>query len=195
MAGNAPGTEPSVIALVRDAVRDFSVIVKGEIALASAELKRQAAAGAAGGMLLAIVVSLLSVAGLFASFALAYGLNAAGIWLWASFLIVAGLYLLFSIILVFIAVIAFRKIKGPQNASRIAAQTKAYLQAALAPVKEDDADGAEGTDGEAPKPVPVDPSGPTAPVRNVTLPARVPSAQATPPTASPAPGSEGKPKA
>jgi ABC-type multidrug transport system fused ATPase/permease subunit len=180
-SGSGSGTEPSVIALVRDAVRDFTVIVKGEIALAQAELKRQAAAGAVGGALLAVVIALLATAGLFASIAFALGLYEAGLPLWASFLIVAGVYLLFAIVLVAFAMVMFRKIKGAATASRIANETKAYLQAALAPTKEIDVTVIETEtvvtpDGDVVNKV-------TTNTRSVTLPARRPDA--TDPGAAP----------
>lgn len=180
MAGNAPGSEPSVIALMRDAVRDFTIIVKGEIALASAEFKRSAAAGAVGATIVLVIVVLLAMAGLFASIALAFGFYAMGLSLWLSFLLVAAIYTVVGIILAAVAAVAFRKIKGPQTAARVAAQTKAYLQAALAPGQED----AEDESDQAPTGVPATATTPTAstPAQNVTLPARVPSATAAPST-------------
>ena len=180
MAGPAPGSEPSVIALARDAVRDFSVIVKGEIALAQAELKRQATNGAIGGFFIFIMLLLLSVAGLFASVALALGLNAAGVWLWLSFLIVSALYVVFAVILLAVASYLFRKIKGPETAKRIAIETRAYLQAALAPTETIDVTVTEtetvvGADGVAVEQV-------TSTTRSVTLPARRPDATQPGPT-------------
>jgi uncharacterized membrane protein YqjE len=180
MAGTGSGAEPSVIALVRDAVRDFTVIVKGEIALASAELKRQAAAGAAGGAILAVVFALLGMAGLFASIAAAYGLYALGLPLWASFLIVAGVYLVFAIILAAVATVMFRKIKGAGTATRIANETKAYLQAALAPTKEIDVTITETETVVTPEGDVVNKV--TTNTRSVTLPARRPDATEPGPT-------------
>jgi hypothetical protein len=180
-SGTGPGSEPSVIALVRDAVRDFTVIVRGEIALAQAELKRQAAAGAVGGALLAVVVALLATAGLFASIAFALGLYEAGLPLWASFLIVAGVYLLFAIVLVAFAMVMFRKIKGAATASRIANETKAYLQAALAPTKEIDVTVTETETVVTPEGDVINKV--TTNTRSVTLPARRPDA--TDPGAAP----------
>jgi ABC-type multidrug transport system fused ATPase/permease subunit len=180
MAGTGPGTEPSVIALVRDAVRDFTVIVKGEIALAQAELKRQAAAGAVGAALMGVVLALLATAGLFASIAAAYGLYALGLPLWASFLIVAGVYFLFAIVLAAIAMVMFRKIKGAGTASRVANETKAYLQAALAPTKEIDVTVTETETVVTPEGDVVNKV--TTNTRSVTLPARRPDATEPGPT-------------
>jgi len=170
MAASAPGSEPSVVALIRDAVRDFTVIVKGEIALASQEFKQSAAKAAAGGGVVMLVLALLGTAGLFGSISFALGLYAAGLALWVSFLIVAGVYLVIAIILGLIAMAIFKRVQGPETAARVSRQTKAYLQAALtkpAPELPAEADNVRPTSGPAP-------DEPAQPLRTVPLPARRP---------------------
>ncbi len=187
MAGQTPGSEPSVVALVRDAVRDFTLIVKGEIALAQIQLKQAAANGAVGAVLIMFVVSLLTMVSLFASVSLALGFAALGLAMWLSFLLVSVLYLLFALILAFVAIRFFQRVKGPEAAKRVAVETKVYLQAALMPPKPADEatdtapDAAATTTGAATTPsstTPAQPAAAPAP-RSVTLPARLPDASGT----------------
>ena len=80
--------------LVAGAAKDVSQLVRYEISLAKSELKMDARRIG--------IAAALAVVGLFVGcllvvllcFAFAYGLAAAGIWLWAAFLIVAGTCLL-----------------------------------------------------------------------------------------------------
>ena len=80
--------------LVAGAAKDVSQLVRYEISLAKSELRMDATRVG--------IAAALAVVGFFVGcllvvllcFAFAFGLNAAGIWLWASFLIVAGTCLL-----------------------------------------------------------------------------------------------------
>ena len=90
----------------------MSQLIRYEIDLATTELKGDArrvgmAAAAIGlaGFVACLVLVLLSLG-------LAYGLNARGIWLWASFLIVSGLYILLAGIALAIALIRVRRLSG-----------------------------------------------------------------------------------
>ena len=90
------GADQSLGDLVALAAKDVSQLIRYEIDLATTELKGDArrvgmAAGAVG--LAAFVACLVLV---LLSFGLAYGLIARGIWMWASFLIVSGLYILLA---------------------------------------------------------------------------------------------------
>ena len=98
--------------LVALAAKDVSQLIRYEIDLATTELKGDArrvgmAAAAIGlaGFVACLVLVLLSLG-------LAYGLNARGIWLWASFLIVSGLYILLAGIALAIALIRVRRLSG-----------------------------------------------------------------------------------
>jgi hypothetical protein len=98
--------------LVALAAKDVSQLIRYEIDLATTELKSDArrvgmAAAAIG--LAAFVVCLVLV---LLSLGLAYGLNARGIWLWASFLIVSGLYILLAGTALAIALLRVRKMTG-----------------------------------------------------------------------------------
>jgi hypothetical protein len=98
--------------LVALAAKDISQLVQYEISLAKSELRMDARRiGLAAG---------LAVVGLFGGclvivllcFAFAFGLNAAGIWLWASFLIVAGVCVLLIALAALIAYLKVRKVTG-----------------------------------------------------------------------------------
>ena len=98
--------------LVAGAAKDVSQLVRYEISLAKTELKMDARRIG--------VAAALAVVGLFVGcllvvllcFAFAYGLAAAGIWLWASFLIVAGTCLLLIALAGLIAYGRIRKVTG-----------------------------------------------------------------------------------
>jgi hypothetical protein len=98
--------------LVAGAAKDMSQLVRYEISLAKSELKMDARRLG--------VAAALAVVGLFVGcllvvllcFAFAYGLNAAGIWLWAAFLIVAGTCLLLIGLAGLIAYGRIRKVTG-----------------------------------------------------------------------------------
>ncbi|MGB6578749.1 MAG: phage holin family protein [Streptosporangiaceae bacterium] len=106
------GADQSLGDLVALAAKDVSQLIRYEIDLATTELKGDArrvgmAAGAIG--LAAFVACLVLV---LLSFALAYGLIARGIWMWAAFLIVSGLYILLAGIALAIALIRVRRLSG-----------------------------------------------------------------------------------
>jgi hypothetical protein len=115
--------------LVADATHDISSIVRSEIALAKVEVGADAKKAAAG-------AGLLAVAGLFGFLALillliaaAYGLVAAGLSPWLSFLIVAVVLLVVGAILALVGQRSFSKIKGkPERAIKHAQETMAAIR-------------------------------------------------------------------
>ena len=98
--------------LVAGAAKDMSQLVRYEISLAKSELKMDArrigiaAALAFVGLFVGCLLVVLLC------FAFAYGLAAAGIWLWAAFLIVAGTCLLLIGLAGLIAYGRIRKVTG-----------------------------------------------------------------------------------
>ncbi len=115
--------------LVADATHDISSIVRGEIALAKAEIGADVKkAGAAGAM--------FAVAGVFAFLALillliaaAYGLVAAGLAPWLSFLIVAGTLLVVGMILALVGKRTVSKVNGkPERTIKNAQDTIAAVK-------------------------------------------------------------------
>jgi len=115
--------------LVADATHDISSIMRSEIALAKAEIGADAKkAGVGAGM--------LAAAGVFAFLALvllliaaAYGLVAAGLPHWLSFLIVAGVLLAVGAILALVGKASISKVKGkPERAIKNAQDTIATMR-------------------------------------------------------------------
>jgi hypothetical protein len=98
--------------LVALAAKDVSQLIRYEIDLAKSELmgdvERIGLAGALG-VVAAFVACLVLV---LLSIALAFGLVALGIWDWAAFLIVAGVYVLFAVLMLGIAYLRLRRISG-----------------------------------------------------------------------------------
>jgi uncharacterized membrane protein YqjE len=86
----ASGADQSIGDLVSVAARDISQLVRYELDLAKLELKADAKRVGIGAALLGIALFAACLVLMLLCFAFAYGLNALGIWLWASFLIVAG---------------------------------------------------------------------------------------------------------
>jgi hypothetical protein len=120
---------PTLGALVATITRELSLLVRGEIDLAKAEMKRSARNGAVGGGLLAAAAALLVMVGLLVTWAAVYGLSAGtGLALWASFLIVAGVYLLVAVILGLAGVMSLRRAKGPEQAMAEMQRTKEILE-------------------------------------------------------------------
>jgi len=98
--------------LVALAAKDVSQLIRYEIDLAKTELRgdvrRIGLAGALGGVaafVACLVLVLLSIA-------LGFGLIALGIWAWAAFLIVSGVYALFAVLVLGIAYLKLRRLSG-----------------------------------------------------------------------------------
>jgi hypothetical protein len=106
------GADQSLGDLVALAAKDVSQLIRYEIDLAKTELKGDAQrVGIAGvGIGLAAFGGCLVLVML--CFALAYGLNTLGIWLWAAFLIVAGTLVLLAAVAVGIAVLLLQRLSG-----------------------------------------------------------------------------------
>ena len=98
--------------LVALAAKDVSQLIRYEIDLAKTELmddvERIGLAGALG-VVAAFVACLVLV---LLSIALAFGLVALGIWDWAAFLIVAGVYVLFAVLVLGIAYLRVKRLSG-----------------------------------------------------------------------------------
>ena len=109
---DGPDGQQSLGDLVAGAAKDMSQLVRYEISLAKSELKMDARRLG--------IAAALAVVGLFVGcllvvllcFAFAYGIEAAGIWLWAAFLIVAGTCLVLIGLAGLIAYGRIRKVTG-----------------------------------------------------------------------------------
>jgi uncharacterized membrane protein YqjE len=102
-------TDQSIGDLVSVAARDISQLVRYELDLAKLELKDDAKRVGIGAALAGIALFAACLVLMLLCFAFAYGLNALGIWLWASFLIVAGTCVL---LIGGAALIAWRLVRG-----------------------------------------------------------------------------------
>jgi uncharacterized membrane protein YqjE len=105
-------TDQSIGDLVSVAARDMSQLVRYELDLAKLELKADAKRVGIGAALLGIAVFAACLVLMLLCFAFAYGLNALGIWLWASFLIVAGACVLIIGAAALVAYQMVRKLTG-----------------------------------------------------------------------------------
>jgi uncharacterized membrane protein YqjE len=134
-APQPPGndSEPSIGDLVAQAIRDVSQLVKCELALAKLELRDDAKRLGLAAALLAIAAFTGCLILVLLSFALVYGLVTLGIWIWAAFLIVAGIYALLAAVAVLIVFVRVRGISG-------LGKTRQTVQADLALLKRDDDD-------------------------------------------------------
>jgi uncharacterized membrane protein YqjE len=106
------GDDQSLGDLVALAAKDVSQLIRYEIDLAKTELKDDvqriglaAALSGVAAFVACLVLVLLSIA-------LAFGLVALGIWAWAAFLIVAGVYVLFAVLVLGIAYLRVRRLSG-----------------------------------------------------------------------------------
>ena len=106
------GGDQSLGDLVALAAKDVSQLIRYEIDLAKTELKDDvqriglaAALSGVAAFVACLVLVLLSIA-------LAFGLVALGIWAWAAFLIVAGVYVLFAVLVLGIAYLRVRRLSG-----------------------------------------------------------------------------------
>ena len=129
----SPGndSEPSVGELVTQAIRDVTQLVKCELALAKLELREDAKRLGLAAALLAIAAFAGCLILVLLCFAFAYGLVTLGIWIWAAFLIVAGVCLVLAAIAILIVVIKVRGVSGLRK-------TRQTVQQDLALLKRDD---------------------------------------------------------
>ena len=125
------GADQSIGDLVALAVSDITQLVKYEVDLAKIELKEDARRLGIGGVLLGVAAFVGCLVLMLLCFAFAYGLQALGIWAWASFLIVAGTCVLLAAGAVGIGLLKFRKLSGLRK-------TRSTVSDDLALIRRDD---------------------------------------------------------
>jgi hypothetical protein len=125
---SAGGTEQSIGDLVSVATRDVSQLLRYEMDLAKIELKADVKRLAIGGALLGVGAFVACLVLFILCFAFAYGLNALGIWLWASFLIVAGTCVLLTGLAALIGIRLVRKMNGMSKTRRSLADGLSLLR-------------------------------------------------------------------
>jgi uncharacterized membrane protein YqjE len=129
--GQEAGAKESLGDLVALAVSDISQLVRYEVDLAKLELKDDARRLGIGAVLLGAAAFVGCLVLMVLSFAYAYGLHAAGIWLWASFLIVAGTYVVLAALAVLIGITRFKRLSGLRK-------TRSTVSDDLAMIKRED---------------------------------------------------------
>jgi len=123
-------TERTLGQLVADATHDISSIMHNEIALAKAEIGADVKKAGAGGAMFAVAGVFAFLALILLLIAAAYGLVAAGLPPWLSFLIVGGVLLVVGTILVLVGKRTVSKIKGkPERTIKNAEDTVAAIRA------------------------------------------------------------------
>jgi hypothetical protein len=131
MTATSPGpgnTEQTLGALVVNASRDLSALVRSEIELAKAELRAEAKNGAAGAGMFGAAGFLGLLAVVLLSIAAAYGLVALGLHPAWAFLIVAAVYLLVAAVLVLVGKRAVSKVGPPERTIRTSKDTATFLK-------------------------------------------------------------------
>lgn len=130
-ANRSQGTDqrPSLGALISDIVTELRQLIRGEIELAKAEVKAAVRTAVAGGALLAVAGVLLAMTWLLLTWAAVYGLAETDLPLWASFLIVAAIYLIAGAIVGFIGLRRLQRARGPERAVAEMHRTKDIVSA------------------------------------------------------------------
>lgn len=126
--GVATKAEPSLGDLVAAASRDASILIRSEIELAKSELAAEAKKAAVGGGMFGAAGFLGLFAFTFLSFGAVYGLDETSLPLWASYLIVAGAYLLMAGILAAIGLGSLKKMGPPKLTQKTIKETVATLK-------------------------------------------------------------------
>jgi len=121
-------SDQSIGDLVSVAARDISQLVRYEIDLAKLELKSDAKRLGIGAGLGVVALFAACLVLMLLCFAFAFGLNALHIWLWASFLIVAGTCMLIIGIAALIALRMVRKLGGMSKTRRSLAEGASLLR-------------------------------------------------------------------
>lgn len=120
---------PSLGTLVAGITGELSTLVRSEIELAKAEVRESMKAGAAGTILFLVAGVLLGMVWLLTTWAVVYVLvEVAGLPTWASFLIVAGFYLLVAVILGTVGYFRFKSARGPEQAKAEMQRTRQIVE-------------------------------------------------------------------
>jgi uncharacterized membrane protein YqjE len=110
--------DQSLGTLVSVAVKDITQLIRCELDLAKLELKADARRAGIAGTLLVIAAFVACLVLMLLSFSFAYGLVSLGIWAWAAFLIVAGVYVLLAGLAVLIGALKFRGMSALKKTRR-----------------------------------------------------------------------------
>ena len=106
------GADQSLGDLVALAAKDVSQLIRYEIDLAKTELQADVRRAGLAGALAGVAAFVGCLVLVLLSIAFAFGLVALGIWTWAAFLIVAGVYVLLAAAAVGVAVLMLQHVSG-----------------------------------------------------------------------------------
>lgn len=104
--------QQSLGSLISNVVRDAKTLLNAQVALTKTEAQQAGQQVAVVSVFGVIALSGLSMAGLFGLIALAFGIAALGLPVWAGFLIVTGILLLLAVIAGLVAKVRSGKITG-----------------------------------------------------------------------------------
>jgi hypothetical protein len=121
-------TEDTLGALVADASRDLSSLVRQEIALAKAELRVDLKNAAPGGAMFGAAAFLVLLAVVMLSITLALFLTWLGLDTWVAFLIVTVFFLLVAVGLALFGKRKVSKVGPPERTIRTSKDTAAFLK-------------------------------------------------------------------
>lgn len=122
--------EAKLGSLVTAATRDLSTLVRDEIALAKAEVRHDVKQAATGGGLFGAAAFCAVFALLLLSYAAAYGINATGLSLAWSWLIVGGAYLLIALMCAGIGAMRLKRLRIAEATKRTTGESIATLKRA-----------------------------------------------------------------
>jgi hypothetical protein len=125
---NGENGDRKLSALVTAATRDLSMLVRDEIALAKAEIRRDVKRAATGSGLFGAAALFGLFAVIMLSFAAAYGIHATGLSLVWSWLIVGGAYLLIAGIAALLGLLRLKTVHGPEATKRTTGESIAVLK-------------------------------------------------------------------
>lgn len=128
MATTSPAGEQSIGQLIGSIREDVSGLVRGQLDLAKTELKEEAKAGAAGGVLFALAAVLGLIALVLLSIALVIVVNNWGLTRGWSFVVVGGAYVVLAGLLGLIARAQLGRVRGPERAKASAKRTVQVLR-------------------------------------------------------------------
>jgi uncharacterized membrane protein YqjE len=122
-------TDRPLSAIIGDATREISTLIRQEIELAKLELRREAAKAAAAGGLFVAAGVLAGLAFFFLSAALGLGLWELGMYGWAAALTVALLYLVIAGIMIVVGSRALKSFKpAPERTIRTIKEDVAWAR-------------------------------------------------------------------
>jgi hypothetical protein len=120
--------EPSIGQLVSEASTHLSALMHSEIELAKLELRASVKNAGTGAGLFAAAGALLVFSLTFGFFALAEGLNAAGLDRWVAFLIVFGFQLVLVALCAFLGIKKVKRVRAPERTLTTTRETVDYLK-------------------------------------------------------------------